>query len=982
MANNDNVYEIKVKLESNIEGIKRTLASLKNTVSTLQKATNAEGNVPSTPFIESRISGFKELKEVYKTSQSYVDLEKVLLKRIEETDSLLKKKMKELEETEDIIRARNEILEKRSELERKGEIERKKQRKSQGGESQKTISDSAISTEKPKRTEEQEKYVERVKGQIQKKERSIYKEIESILSSEREKQLSILGTSIEEKVNKDFRIQKLKNQGVAPKGKKGNYTDSQIKRVSLSEYEEAKVKFEIASLKSERTKIIDEILSEIEQGIFTGETLDDKHRGIIGQDRLDRLKGLKNASNRISNYYGDETRFPKLQELSTKREEKVIEINEKKEKEKELKRKKEEDEIYYQEVQQKKEQLQKKRSTIISKNKLEIKNPQQLTQNEQSLYNSFVDWVGQLNSKLKKGKDFFQLFDKFYETLSDSSLKSFSDNIRKARKDLEEFNAQNQSNLSSLQVTSVPVALDEDTHTYVELTQKGTPKKRGARNFSSVTQIAGAITQQSDLSDFMKRGQDALKEGIPLQQVYSAEELKRFYNTREAAKRGTTIHKAIELLEKGVVSDLNAAKEYISNLATKAVESGEENPFISLESSKNFEEVKTVVEKYMDMKKQLGLGDLVTAEIPLGANVTLPSGKSINIGGTLDALLSGGTLMDYKATASLDKEKITIQENLLNLLLQANREKLSKEYGLNPDSLVGNMLVAHMPPKKIDSSYIGEIEQVSQDVMVEWLEAFLNGAKIAIEQKVTPLAMFKEYDFNGNEGEAISFGGKFLGNWANDFLRWGKIAEAENDPNMQVMSEDERNSLYDRLNVSYKERKKYSNVFVTPEEIEEAKKNISQFFTDIANVFGKATDEQKILIAKKIYGSDFLGKETDEEIELKRREFEGDKYPFYSELREYLDQYAPDIREVWEDYLASQPWSDDDNLIKASIQSHKKTDEKTEESRERAKELGITITHNMKKETIIKKIEEKESESGEDQNPKGEQVIVCQFQKS
>ena len=47
-------------------------------------------------------------------------------------------------------------------------------------------------------------------------------------------------------------------------------------------------------------------------------------------------------------------------------------------------------------------------------------------------------------------------------------------------------------------------------------------------------------------------------------------------------------------------------------------------------------------------------------------------------------------------------------------------------------------------------------------------------------------------------------------------------------------------------------------------------------------------------------------------------------------------------------------------------------DEELEALKERAKELGITVTHNMKKETIIKKIEEKEPESGEDQNPKGE----------
>lgn len=48
-------------------------------------------------------------------------------------------------------------------------------------------------------------------------------------------------------------------------------------------------------------------------------------------------------------------------------------------------------------------------------------------------------------------------------------------------------------------------------------------------------------------------------------------------------------------------------------------------------------------------------------------------------------------------------------------------------------------------------------------------------------------------------------------------------------------------------------------------------------------------------------------------------------------------------------------------------------DEELEALKERAKELGINVTHNMKKETIIKKIEKAEkAEAGENQNPKGE----------
>ena len=47
-------------------------------------------------------------------------------------------------------------------------------------------------------------------------------------------------------------------------------------------------------------------------------------------------------------------------------------------------------------------------------------------------------------------------------------------------------------------------------------------------------------------------------------------------------------------------------------------------------------------------------------------------------------------------------------------------------------------------------------------------------------------------------------------------------------------------------------------------------------------------------------------------------------------------------------------------------------DEELEALKYRAKELGINVTHNMKKETIIKKIEEIEQDPGENPNPEGE----------
>lgn len=54
-------------------------------------------------------------------------------------------------------------------------------------------------------------------------------------------------------------------------------------------------------------------------------------------------------------------------------------------------------------------------------------------------------------------------------------------------------------------------------------------------------------------------------------------------------------------------------------------------------------------------------------------------------------------------------------------------------------------------------------------------------------------------------------------------------------------------------------------------------------------------------------------------------------------------------------------------------ENNKSEDEELEALKERAKKLGIKNTHNMKKETLIAKIQEtEEASAGEDQNPKGE----------
>lgn len=81
-------------------------------------------------------------------------------------------------------------------------------------------------------------------------------------------------------------------------------------------------------------------------------------------------------------------------------------------------------------------------------------------------------------------------------------------------------------------------------------------------------------------------------------------------------------------------------------------------------------------------------------------------------------------------------------------------------------------------------------------------------------------------------------------------------------------------------------------------------------------------------------------------------------------------------KEITEEQTKEEPEDNSGENIEENTGENEKDneseDEELEALRERAKELGINVTHNMKKETIIKKIEEKGSKTGEDQNPEGE----------
>lgn len=98
----------------------------------------------------------------------------------------------------------------------------------------------------------------------------------------------------------------------------------------------------------------------------------------------------------------------------------------------------------------------------------------------------------------------------------------------------------------------------------------------------------------------------------------------------------------------------------------------------------------------------------------------------------------------------------------------------------------------------------------------------------------------------------------------------------------------------------------------------------------------------------------------------------------YLDLKE-VEEYLYNCLENFEKESAGEnpnPEESEDNNVSNTNVKNSNEEEELEALRDRAKELGINVTHNMKKETIIKKIEEAEAaekaKEGQGQNPEGE----------
>lgn len=103
-----------------------------------------------------------------------------------------------------------------------------------------------------------------------------------------------------------------------------------------------------------------------------------------------------------------------------------------------------------------------------------------------------------------------------------------------------------------------------------------------------------------------------------------------------------------------------------------------------------------------------------------------------------------------------------------------------------------------------------------------------------------------------------------------------------------------------------------------------------------------------------------------ETAEISKEEYENNK--------EYVEVIQEDIEEPKnpEGEQNNNTITDNCTNNKGENSGEADKDEELEALKEEAKKLGINVTHNMKKETIIKKIKEANTKGEEPKNPEGE----------
>lgn len=493
--------------------------------------------------------------------------------------------------------------------------------------------------------------------------------------------------------------------------------------------------------------------------------------------------------------------------------------------------------------------------------------------------------------------------------------------VSTAMQKAQRHRANNAETLKRLNAKAFNVELDEDTHTYYKLNKDGTRTKKQPE-IVSVTQFASAISSGEWIKPLMDKVKAGEAKGLLPSQVLTEKELATYNNVTNSAMRGTAIHKVIELMETDVVSSMEEAVKYIDEEVAKLTAEGKRNPYgNSYKDEKGGFAWKDSVTDYFKLKNKYGLGNAVLSEKQLGMKVSVPqadgTSKLVHLAGTLDTLLSGGHLFDFKTTNELHNQNLTVQDNLLSLLLTA-----SKQAGIiNNDA--SDMGVVHLNngQSSAEGSYVAKVGQATTDEIISWFQAFISGVKIDVQSRVEQQfesmdweRVEKVKDKNGKTVEVttnskmpgysqtIGLGGKYLGTYASEYNKQYRIANPE-ESGLTIVDESFREQIKQRTDLTKDEIKKVLANTVTIAEMVEAQKKMQDIINKLTNAYYNSSDEMQQEFAKRVFKTGYGL--TDEEKEANLKEFEGSKYQLFSALRnnmqDEMTRFDQDVTESWRD---------------------------------------------------------------------------------
>lgn len=483
--------------------------------------------------------------------------------------------------------------------------------------------------------------------------------------------------------------------------------------------------------------------------------------------------------------------------------------------------------------------------------------------------------------------------------------------VSTAMQKAQRHRANNAETLKRLNAKAFNVELDEDTHTYYKLNKDGTRTKKQPE-IVSVTQFASAISSGEWIKPLMDKVKTGEEKGLLPSQVLTEKELTTYNNVINSAMRGTAIHKVIELLETDVVSSVEDAVKYIDREVAQLTAEGKRNPYGNSYKDKNGGFAwNNAIKDYFDLKNRYGLGNAVLSEKQLGMKVSVPqadgTSKLVHLAGTLDTLLSGGHLFDFKTTNELHNQNLTVQDNLLSLLLTA-----SKQAGIiNNDA--SDMGVVHLNNGKAsaEGSYVAKVGQATTDEIISWFQAFISGVKIDVQNRVEQ--QFEEMEWekiDKKSGKVISnskmysptigVAGKTMGTYAKDYQKQYRIANPE-ESGLTIVDESFREQIRQRTDLTEGEIKKVLANTVTIAEMVEAQRKMQDIVDKLANAYYNSSDEMQEKFAKRVFKTGYGL--TDEEKEENLKDYEDYKYPLYSALRNKMKdettRFDQDVTESW-----------------------------------------------------------------------------------